>query len=84
MLKTLILGVVTLFTFNSTNTKESLNSSNEIVCRVTCTISVPDGFGGSVGFSGTAGNFLTSCESAREKACKRAFQNVMDALMDLN
>jgi len=83
MLKGLFLGVVTLFTFNSTDTKAELISQDATVCRVTCTISVPDGFGGSLGISGTAGNFFTSCESAREKACKRAAQNVFDVLMDM-
>lgn len=84
MLKGLFLGVVSLFTFNSTLTDVETTVTEEIVCRVTCTISVPDGFGGTIGFSGTAGNFLTSCESARDKACRRAFQNAMDALMDAN
>ena len=83
MLKILFLGTITFLTFNLKTIDAEPMSSNEMFCRVTCTYSVPDGFGGSIGFSGTAGNFLTSCESAREKACKRAFQHVVDALMDM-
>lgn len=83
MLKGLFIGIITLFTFNSENTEAELISPDETVCRVTCTVSIPDGFGGMIGVSGTAGNFLTSCESAREKACKRAAQNAFEMLMDM-
>ncbi|MFD0860812.1 hypothetical protein ACFQ1M_01220 [Sungkyunkwania multivorans] len=80
MFKALILSFFSLATVStgvgSSETKE------EPVCRVTCTINVPDGFGGSIGVSGTAGNFLTSCETARERACRRAAENAMAILMD--
>lgn len=82
MLKGLFIGIVTLFTFNTSNTEKELISPDDTVCRVTCTINVPNPVGpGTIGISGTAGNFLTSCETAREKACKRAAQNALDILM---
>ena len=81
ILKGLFLGVMTLFMFDSPDSEAEFISKEAAACRVTCTISVPDGFGGSIGVSGTAGNFLTSCENAREKACKKATQNAFDVLM---
>lgn len=83
MLKGLFIGIISLMSVNSVQTNADSTLSENMVCRVTCTVSVPDGFGGSIGFSGTAGNFLTSCENARDKACRRAFQNAMDAFMDM-
>lgn len=83
MLKLFSLGIISLFSTHAVETNTSTPIANEDFCRVTCTINVPDGFGGSIGISGTAGNFLTSCESAREKACKRAFENTMDIMMDM-
>lgn len=51
-------------------------------CRITCTIYVPNGFGGMIGFSATAGNIFTSCETARERACAAVARNLWDILMD--
>ena len=81
MLKGLFLGVVYLFTFNSTVTDTKTNSTEEIFCSVTCTISVPDGFGGSIGFSATAGNLFTDCQTARERACRKVTRKIMSAMM---
>ena len=87
MFKTLFLGIFSFVVFNTNTTKSELADTityDNAICRVTCTISVPNPTGpGTVGFSATAGNFLMSCESAREKACKKAFENAMDILMDL-
>lgn len=83
MLNSLIVGVTSLIAVDSANIKENLNTSNEELCRVTCTINVPDGFGGTIGISGTAGNIFTSCETAREEACKIALKNVMAIMYDM-
>lgn len=83
MINSFIIGVTSLFSVDSANIKENINTPNEEVCRVTCTINVSDGFGGTIGISGTAGNIFTSCETAREEACKRALQNVIDIMYDM-
>ena len=83
MINSLIIGVTSLLAVESVEIKENLNTANEDVCRVTCTINVRDGFGGSIGISGTSGNMFTSCETARENACKKALQNAVDIMMDM-
>ncbi|WP_157730062.1 hypothetical protein [Tenacibaculum jejuense] len=79
------MGLFSLAIFSNTTTKSSSDNnlnSNKDFCRVTCTVSVPDGFGGSIGISATAGNFLTGCKKARERACKKAARKSMSAIMD--
>ena len=83
MINSLVLGVTSLLAVNSVEIKENLETSNEDVCRITCTINVPDGFGGSIGISGTSGNIFTSCETAREDACKKALKNVLELMADM-
>lgn len=83
MVNSLIIGVTSLLAVNSSEIKENLNKSNKDVVRVTCTINVPDGFGGSIGISGTSGNIFTSAATARENACKKAAQNAMAIMMDM-
>lgn len=51
-------------------------------CRITCTIYIPDGFGGIIGISASAGNIFTSCERARERACTAVIATAMDILTD--
>ncbi|WP_192821919.1 hypothetical protein [Rufibacter sp. LB8] len=78
-----IFPVILVFCFFINSNVKSYPKANNPFCRVTCTINVPDGFGGSYGFSGTAGNIFTSCETAMEKACKEATRNAFEIMMDL-
>jgi len=81
MLKGLFLGVVSLFIFNAADAK--INSTEEIDCRVTCTITVADGFGGAVGISATAGNIFTGCSRARERACRKAHKKIFKVITSM-
>lgn len=54
------------------------------LCRICCTVSVADPFGGMVGITACAGWLLTSCETAGERACEKAMSNALEALLDSN
>lgn len=80
MTNSFILGVTSLLAVNSTEIKENLKTSDDDVCRITVTMSVPDGFGGHVGFSASAGNMFTSCEEARQRAMRKLLDNIFDIM----
>ena len=80
MLKVLFLGVAILFNISSKGTKKEFISTDKTICRVTCTITVPDGFGGYVGISASGGNIFTNCETARDIACRRASRRAFNII----
>lgn len=83
MINSLIFGITSLVAVDSAQIKENIETSNKDVCRVTCTINVPDAFGGSIGFSATSGNIFTSCETAREDACKKVLLKITEVMIDM-
>ena len=54
------------------NGKDTKPLESSFPCRVTCTVQVPDGFGGFIGITASGGNIFTSCERAGEMACHNA------------
>jgi len=82
-MKKVFLFIMMLFFVSSaipTSASAELGLKDEL-CRVTCTIHVSDGFGGSIGISATAGSLFTSCERAAEKACHRAAKKAMSIFL---
>ncbi len=73
MLKLNIITIFSIFMLNVglKNMSNEEKKSSE-VCRITCTIQVSDGFGGTIGITATAGNIFTSCETAGARACRKA------------
>ncbi len=46
---------------------------NKNICRITCTITGEGEFGNEHEVTVTAGSIFTSCETAGERACQRAY-----------
>lgn len=84
MLKIFFLGMLGFSSMENSTENTNLKMADDNVCRITCTINVPDGFGGTIGISATAGNFWTNCEDAGKKACQKATLRAMNALFDAN
>ena len=80
-MKKIILAASFITVFSMADAKENKVYENELTKRMTCTISVPDGFGGYYGITATAGNIFDSSQSAAVKACKKATQAAFDYLM---
>jgi hypothetical protein len=83
MINSLIVGITSLVATETTQIKENIEASNQDVCRITCTMNVPDGFGGTIGFSATSGNIFTSCETAREDACDKLLRKITEVIIDM-
>lgn len=73
MIKSIFIGIITLMSVQSNEVliKERL-PNDEVPCRITCTITMPNREGRTVTASATAGGIFTSCTRAREKACSEA------------
>lgn len=85
MLKTFIL-VTFLSVSGGSNIKAMMKEgwlTEEAICRVTCTINIPDGLGGSIGISASAGGIFTDCETAGERACRKVLDNINSILQDM-
>ena len=52
-------------------------------CRVTCKVTVPDGFGNAIIEEATAGGSFTSCQAAKDEACEKAFEEANSHINDL-
>ena len=81
-MKKIILAASFITVFSMADAKENKVYENELTKRMTCTIHVPDGFGGYLALTATAGNIFDSSTSAAVKACKKVGQMALNFLMD--
>lgn len=89
ILSTLLIGLSPLLFANNgivknnkilkTKVQNLKKTNNNDFCRVSCTMVIDNGFGGSTEISASAGSIFTSCETA-QKNCHR---KLMHELVDL-
>ncbi|HKK77409.1 MAG TPA: hypothetical protein VJ953_20185 [Saprospiraceae bacterium] len=79
MIKSILIGIISFMSIQSSEVlMEEMVPNDEVPCRITCTITMPNREGRIVTASATAGGIFTSCTKAREKACAEALAMIKD------
>lgn len=61
-------------------TPKKVDGNEDGLCRVTCSMSIDNGMGGSTTISASAGSIFTSCETAQTNCHRKLMHELIDMI----